>query len=71
MWRSRSGRIYYVESKFGLSSLRPAQREARDGLGTGYVVERWTYEFFGNVGGGIGAGIGGATGAEIQEGLEE
>ena len=52
-----SGLLYYVESKFGLSSLTKAQREALAALGPiTFRVERSGYEFFSGVGAGL-AGI--------------
>jgi hypothetical protein len=65
-WQSFLGKIYWVESKFGTSNLRPAQRAAAAALGDAYHVERWTYPLFERVGayaGGtaIGAMFGGAA----------
>jgi RHS repeat-associated protein len=56
VWRSLSGGIYYVESKFGLSTLTAAQRRAASALGSQYKVERWGYPFFGRVGAYLGGG---------------
>ena len=56
-WRTLTGRIKYVESKFGTSPLSDAQRLAA-ATEPNYVVERWSYEFFSR----IGAYFGGATG---------
>lgn len=53
-WTSLSGKIYYVESKFGKSTLTKPQIKARDGLGDQYVVERWGYDFFGRLGSYVG-----------------
>ena len=58
-WRGFDGAIYYVESKFGTAGLTAAQRIARSVLGSAYHVERWTYEWVGNVGGTLGVGVGG------------
>jgi RHS repeat-associated protein len=62
VWQSAEGSIYYVESKFGLSTLTNAQRAAQAALGAAYQVERWGYPFFGQVGNVLG-GAGGAAGA--------
>jgi len=61
VWEA-GGQTYYVESKFGTSGLTSAQRLAANALGDAYQVERWTYPFFGQVGGYLGA-AGGAAGA--------
>lgn len=65
-WQAVDGSIYYVESKFGLSSLTSAQRLANAALGAAkggsYFVEQWGYPFFGQVGNYLG-GAGGAAGA--------
>ncbi len=63
-WSSIMGNIYYFESKFGNSRLRPAQLAAAQALGDRYVVERWGYDFFGR----IGAYLGGAAAAVINQG---
>ena len=57
-----SGIVYFVESKFGKSALTAAQKEALRQLGpVAYRVERWSYNFFAGVGGGVGgAGVGGS-----------
>jgi RHS repeat-associated protein len=52
----KSGVLYVVESKFGKSTLTKAQRAAQKALGANYSVQRWSYGFFGNVGGGFGGG---------------
>ena len=65
-WQSRSGDTYYVESKFGNSRLRPAQRQAASGLRDNYRVERWTYPFFERAGSYPGGAIGGIGGAKGQ-----
>src|SRR5262249_28188751 len=60
------GDRYYVESKFGTSSLTSAQRAAAKALGDQYQVERWGYPFFERVGayfGGTAGGLAGNTGA--------
>ena len=49
-WRSIFGRNYYVEAKFGKSTLTKPQRRAAAALGDQYHVERWDYPFFGRVG---------------------
>jgi RHS repeat-associated protein len=61
VWESSSGDIYYVESKFGKSGLRAAQRVAQNALGDAYHVERWSYPFFGRIGGYLGFGSGTAV----------
>src|SRR5262249_35310312 len=58
VWRSRAGSIYYVESKFGYSTLTNPQRFAQQGLGTQYVVERWGYDWVGGMGARAGAFLG-------------
>jgi RHS repeat-associated protein len=50
VWESSSGARYYVESKFGMSTLTDPQKLARATLGASYHVERWGYPFFGRVG---------------------
>ena len=60
VWQSAGKGIYYVESKFGTSRLRPAQELAQAVLGSAYHVERWGYPFFARIGGYLGAGWGGA-----------
>lgn len=52
----RSGIPYIVESKFGTSTLTPAQRAAQQALGDAYHVERWGYDWVGRVGGNLGYG---------------
>jgi len=48
------GILYYVESKFGLSSLTDPQKAALAALGpVTYRVERWGYEFFSGIGAGV------------------
>lgn len=37
----------WIESKFGTSNLTGPQRFARDGLGSRYSIDRWTYDWFG------------------------
>jgi RHS repeat-associated protein len=61
VWDSFFGNRYYVESKFGKSTLTGPQRTARDGLDDSYHVERWSYEFFQDVGEYAGGAVGGAT----------
>jgi RHS repeat-associated protein len=63
-WKGYDGAIYYVESKFGTSTLSKAQRVARDALGRAYHVERWGYDWVGRVGASIGLGVG-AVGASL------
>ena len=65
-WRSRSGSTYYVESKFGTAGLTRAQREASRAVGDAYRVERWGYDFFGNVGATGGGIVGGGAGAAVS-----
>jgi RHS repeat-associated protein len=62
-WRGLDGTVYYVESKFGLSTLSRAQRAAAAGLGDLYHVERWGYDWVNSIGAGIGLGTGAAAGA--------
>jgi RHS repeat-associated protein len=65
-WDSLFGNRYYVESKFGKSTLTSAQRAAAKALGDQYQVERWGYPFFERVGayfGGTAGGLAGNTGA--------
>jgi hypothetical protein len=57
-WKDISGSLYYVESKFGTSTLTKAQRTARDTLGDAYQVERWGYDWVGNVGSTLGNSLG-------------
>lgn len=57
-WRSMSGAAYYVESKFGTSTLTSAQRIARDTLGDAYHIERWGYDWVGRVGSTLGNALG-------------
>jgi hypothetical protein len=66
VWESLSGATYYVESKFGTSGLTAAQRAAQNALGDAYQVERWTYPFFGNVGGAAGGAFGGYLGGQMS-----
>jgi RHS repeat-associated protein len=65
-WESRGGATYYVESKFGTSGLTAAQRRAANALGDQYRVERWGYDFFGNVGAAGGGIAGGGAGSAIS-----
>jgi len=51
-WQSLSGDLYYVESKFGTSTLTGPQTAAT--VLDNYYVERWGYDFFGRVGGYVG-----------------
>ena len=68
VWRSLMGDVYYVESKFGKSSLTGPQRRALNELGPDiYHVERWTYDFFSRAGTGAGAITGGVVGANVGE----
>jgi RHS repeat-associated protein len=62
-WRSITGRIYYVESKFGTSGLTSAQRRAAQAMGDAYHVERWGYPFFDRAGAAAGSAVGGGAGA--------
>ena len=60
-WRfqGRNGQ-YHVESKFGTSRLTDAQKYTQRTLSNGqYVVDRWTYPFFGKVGQNLGEIVGG------------
>jgi RHS repeat-associated protein len=58
-WRFNiGGRTHYIESKFGTSDLTKPQRRARDGLGEDYIVERWTYDWFGDWGSRAGGALG-------------
>jgi RHS repeat-associated protein len=66
VWDSLFGNRYYVESKFGKSTLTSAQRAAQDGLGDRYHVERWSYDFFGRVGGYGGGAAGWGEGEQID-----
>jgi RHS repeat-associated protein len=56
----RGGFTYYIESKFGTSTLTKAQRVAQKALGSRYIVDRWGYDYFGRAGGYLGgtAGVG-------------
>ena len=65
VWTSRGGERYYVESKFGKSSLTGPQRKAARELGDSYHVERWGYDFFDKVGGYVGGLMGGAAGSGL------
>ena len=67
-WRSITGKIYYVESKFGKSSLTSAQRRAQRAMGDAYHVERWGYPFFERVGEYLGGTVGAITGSHIGGG---
>ena len=49
-WDSIFGNRYYVETKFGKSTLTKPQRRAAAALGDRYHVERWDYPFFSRVG---------------------
>lgn len=62
-WRSLGGTTYFVESKFGLSTLTKPQRLANAALGPSglYRVERWGYPFFERVGAHIGGSAFGAA----------
>jgi hypothetical protein len=68
VWNSFFGKRYYVETKFGKSTLTSAQRAARDGLGEQYLVERWSYEFFGRLGGYVGGSAGWGIGEQLSSG---
>jgi len=57
-WKNASGALYYVESKFGTSTLTKAQRTASNSLGSAYQVERWGYDWVGDVGSTIGNSLG-------------
>jgi RHS repeat-associated protein len=62
-WQFRNvfnGSNSIVESKFGTSGLTPAQRAAQPFV-PNLSVEKWTYGFWGQVGG-AGGGIGGSAG---------
>lgn len=67
-WRSITGRIYYVESKFGTSGLTSAQRRAAQAMGDAYRVERWGYPFFNRAGAAAGGAAGGAAGSALGGG---
>ena len=58
-WSSWRNETYWVESKFGKSSLTNAQKLADFDLGPSglYRVERWGYPFFERIGGYAGGGI--------------
>lgn len=61
-WQFRNvftGGVTIVESKFGTAGLTSAQRTAAPYVGN-LVVERWTYQFWGQAGG-VGGGIFGST----------
>ena len=60
VWQSSGGEVYYVESKFGTSSLTSAQRAAQNALNDAYHVEQWDYNFFARVGGYSGFAYGAA-----------
>jgi len=62
-WRDVTGRIYYVEAKFGTATLSKLQRQAASQLGDLYEVERWSYDFVRNFGATISAGLGAAAGS--------
>jgi RHS repeat-associated protein len=61
-WRAMDGTKYWVESKFGTSSLSPAQKAAQKALGAAYHVEKWTYPWVGEVGSTAGTIAGGTAG---------
>lgn len=60
-WRTITGTVKYVESKFGTSGLTTAQKLAA-ATEPNYVVERWGYDFFSRVG----AYFDGATGTILS-----
>jgi hypothetical protein len=62
-WLGADGVAYYVESKFGTAGLTAAQRVAQRALGDLYQVERWGYDWVGQVGAGLGATAGGVGAA--------
>jgi hypothetical protein len=62
-WQAVGGAIYYVESKFGASTLTSAQRVARDALGDLYKVERWGYDWVNSIGAGAGTAAGAGAAA--------
>ena len=64
-YTDRNGNVFEGEAKFGTSSLTSAQREAQRILGDQYIVDKFTYPFFGNVGATIGGTTSGALGASI------
>ncbi len=57
-WKSFSGTVYYVESKFGTSTLTSAQRLARYAPGVDYRLQRWSYSWASRVGAYLGFGVG-------------
>ncbi|TNY26229.1 hypothetical protein BV497_09855 [Fulvimonas soli] len=68
-WMSFSGDMYFVESKFGMSTLTRAQRVAKNALGDSYKVERWGYPFFERVGAyGGGTTVGSMFGSKAGNG---
>lgn len=62
-WRSANSVGYYIESKFGTSTLTAAQRLARDALGDIYHIERWGYDWVSRVGTTLGVGVGAGAAA--------
>jgi RHS repeat-associated protein len=56
-FRNLLGGLYYLEAKFGKSTLTKAQRLAAQSVAA-YHVDRWTYPFFGRIGAYLGAGTG-------------
>lgn len=58
IWSNVARGTYYVESKFGSSTLTPAQRITQQGLGDAYVVERWGYDWVSRIGATIGNTLG-------------
>jgi len=66
-WRSFGGSRYYVESKFGLSTLTRAQRAAAEAMGDAYHVERWGYPFFSTAGAYPGALAGPLIGGQLHD----
>jgi RHS repeat-associated protein len=70
-WQGLSGDFYYVESKFGTSTLTAAQRAAQAGLGDAYRVERWGYDWVGSVGANLGIGAGLGVSAATNRGKSE
>jgi RHS repeat-associated protein len=66
VYRTLTGRKLIGEAKFGTSGLTAAQREAQKGLGSSYIVDKFTYGFFNSAGNGIGSLVGGSAGAAFD-----